>query len=201
MLLEEQILRVGKLLYQERKDKIKRIKFNSIRDEEIKSLVKDIKKYLFVSNGEFYEDYVNFKESLSNINDYFYKVNIDNNVAQINIDKSLTEDKEKYADNYILNAIVNHADYFFKTNSKKYHTLDEDDILKEIMLLEYKKNHKQTRYNILENYLTNTVKTQKYKNRYQIRNAIRKINDEMEDAQKEFSKLFQQDNSYSKNNY
>ena len=31
----------------------------------------------------------------------------------------------------------------------------------------------------------------KFKNRYQVENAIRKINDEMEDAQKEFSKLFQ----------
>lgn len=199
LLLEEKILRVGKLLYQERKNKFKKIKYNSLRNEEIKFLVKDIKQYLFTSKGEFYEDYISFKDSLNKINNYLYNVNIDNNVAKINIDKTLTDSKELYADNYILNAIVNHADYFFKKNSKMYHTLDEDEILREIFLKEYKKNKRQTRATILENYLTNTVKTQKYKNRYQIRNAIKNINNEMEEAQKEFSKLFQPDNSYSKN--
>lgn len=199
LLLEEKILRVGKLLYQERKDKFKRIKFNSLRDEEIKSLVKDIKKYLFNSKGEFYNDYVDFKRSLKNINDYLFKVNIDNNVSNIVINDKYITEKEQYTDNYIFNAIVNHADYFFKKNSKKYHTLNEDDILREIFLNEYKKNKQQTRATILENYLTNTVKTQKYRNRYKVRNAIRNINNEMEEAQKEFSKLFQLDNSYSKN--
>ncbi len=199
LLLEEKILRVGKLLYQERKNKFKRIKYNSLKNEEIKSLIKDIKQYLFTSKGEFYDDYVSFKNSLNNINNYLYNINIDNNVTKINIDKTIVDAKEKYADNYILNAIVNHADYFFKKNSKLYHTLNEDDILREIFLKEYKKNKQQTRATILESYLTNTVKNQKYKNRYQIRNAIRNINNEMEEAQKEFSKLFQPDNSYSKN--
>ncbi len=198
LLLEEKILRVGKLLYQERKNKFKRIKYNSLKNEEIKSLIKDIKQYLFTSKGEFYDDYVSFKNSLNNINNYLYNINVDNNVTKINIDKTIVDTKEKYADNYILNAIVNHADYFFKKNSKLYHTLNEDDILREIFLKEYKKNKQQTRATILENYLTNTVKNQKYKNRYQIRNAIRNINNEMEEAQKEFSKLFQPDNSYSK---
>ena len=191
LLLEEKILRVGKLLYDQRKNKQKRIKYNSLQNEEIKSLVKEIKQYLFVSNGEFYDDYIKFKKSLSNINDYLYNVNIDNNVAKINIDKTLTDNKEKYADNYILNAIVNHADYFFKKNSKKYRTIEEDDILKEIFLKEYKKNKNQTRFTILENYLVNSAKTKQFRNKYQIRNAIRNINNEMEEAQKEFSKLFQ----------
>ena len=191
LLLEEKILRVGKLLYDQRKNKQKRIKYNSLQNEEIKSLVKEIKQYLFVSNGEFYDDYIKFKKSLSNINDYLYNVNIDNNVAKINIDKTLTDNKEKYADNYILNAIVNHADYFFKKNSKKYRTIEEDDILREIFLKEYKKNKNQTRFTILENYLVNSAKTKQFRNKYQIRNAIRNINNEMEEAQKEFSKLFQ----------
>ena len=141
---------------------------------------------------------MDFKRSLKNINDYLFKVNIDNNVSNIVLNNSFTTRKEQYADNYIFNAIVNHADYFFKKNSKKYHTLNEDDILREIFLNEYKKNKQQTRATILENYLSNTVKTQKYKNRYRVRNAIRNINNEMEEAQKEFSKLFQTDNSYSK---
>ncbi len=39
---------------------------------------------------------------------------------------------------------------------------------------------------------------QRFSNKREIENAIRNINDEMEEAQKEFSKLFQNDNSYTK---
>lgn len=39
---------------------------------------------------------------------------------------------------------------------------------------------------------------QRFRNKSEIENAIRNINDEMEEAQKEFSKLFQNDNSYTK---
>ena len=198
LLMEEKILRLGKLLYDTRKFTTKRIKYNSIKDEEIKELTKEIKKYLFCSKGELHNDYFNFKDSLKNINDYLYQVNVSNNISNIKIDKDLTDYKENYVNNYIFNAIVNHADYFYRTQSKKYNTLSEDDILREIILSEYKKNKKQTRYNILENYLSNTSNVNKYKNKSKIVNAIKHINSEMEEAQKEFSKLFQNDNSYSK---
>ena len=199
ILLEDDILALGKLLYDERNNNSKRIKFNSIKDKEIKDLTKRIKKYLFCSKSEFYDDYKNFIESINSINEYLYKVNEDNNVSKINVDKTLTEGKENYIDNYIYNAIVNHAVYTFKTNSKKYKTLNPDDILREIILKEYKKNKNQNKYTILSNYLTNTVPKLKYQNKYKIINAVKSINAEMEEAQKEFSKLFQTDNSYSKN--
>lgn len=199
ILLEDDILTLGKLLYDERNNNSKRIKFNSIKDKEIKELTKRIKKYLFCSKSEFYDNYKNFIESINSINEYLYKVNEDNNVSKINVDKTLTESKENYIDNYIYNAIVNHAVYTFKTNSKKYKTLNPDDILREIILKEYKKNKNQNKYTILSNYLTNTVPKLKYQNKYKIINAVKSINAEMEEAQKEFSKLFQTDNSYSKN--
>lgn len=198
ILLEDDILTLGKLLYDERSNNSKRIKFNSIKDKEIKDLTKRIKKYLFCSKSEFYDDYKNFIESINGINEYLYKVNEDNNVSKINVDKTLTESKENYIDNYIYNAIVNHAVYTFKTNSKKYKTLNPDDILREMILKEYKKNKNQNKYTILSNYLTNTVPKLKYQNKYKIINAVKSINAEMEEAQKEFSKLFQTDNSYSK---
>lgn len=198
ILLEDDILTLGKLLYDERNNNSKRIKFNSIKDKEIKELTKRIKKYLFCSKSEFYDDYKNFIESINNINKYLYKVNEDNNISKINVDKTLTESKESYINNYIYNAIVNHADFMFKSNSKKYKTLNPDDILREIILKEYKKNKNQNRYTILSNYLTNTVPKLKYQNKYKIINAVKSINAEMEEAQKEFSKLFQTDNSYSK---
>ena len=198
LILEDKILRVGRLLYQTRENNFKKIKYNSITNEEIKKLTKEIKRYLFVSKGEFYDDYVTFKNNLNSINDYIYKISEDNNISKVNIDTSMTKNKDKYLDNYILNSIVNHADYFYKSKSKKYGILDEDEILKELFLREYKKNKKQTRYNILENYLSNTVPQKQFQNKYKIRNAVRTINSEMEEAQKEFSKLFQPDNSYSK---
>ena len=84
-----------------------------------------------------------------------------------------------------------------RSKSKKYKTLNEDDILREIILKEFKKYQNQTRYNILENYFTNTLPTLKYKNKHRIINAVKIINVEMEEAQKEFSKLFQS-NDYQK---
>lgn len=199
LLLEDDILRLGKLLYNERKNNFKRIKYNSIKNDEIKDLTNKIKNYLFCSKSEYYDDYLKFKESINSLNDYIYKVNEDNNVSTINVDKLLSENKKEYLDNYIYNAIVNHADYMFKTNAKKYKTVDPDEILKELILKEYKKNKNQTRYNILNNYLSNTIPRMKYQNKYKIINAVKSINAEMEEAQKEFSKLFQPDNSYSKN--
>ena len=200
LIIEDKILKLGKLLYQERKDNPNRIKYNSINNKEIETLTKEIKKYLFNNKSEFHDDFIEFKKSLDNINDYLYKVNVENNVSNIKLDKSLTENKDKYVDNYILNAIVNHANYFYKNKSKKYHKLDENEILKEIILKEFKNNKTQTRFNILNNYLSNTLKTRKFQNKYKIKNAIKNINSEMEEAKQEFSKLFQVENSYERSN-
>lgn len=191
LLMEEKILRLGKLLYGSRKLTAKRIKYNSIRNKEIKELTKDIKKYLFSSRGELHNDYVKFKNSLNDINDYLYKVNKGNNISSIKLNAELVDYKNEYIDNYVLNAIVNHANYFYKTKSTKYNMLNEDDLLREIILKEFKKIKRQTRYNILSNYLSNTSKVNKFKNKQNVVNAIKNINNEMAEANKEFRNLFQ----------
>ncbi len=190
LLMEEKILRLGKLLYESRTNNFKRIKYNSIRDKEIKTLTKDIKKYLFNSKGELYDSYNSFKLCLDKINSYLKIVNKSNNITSINIDTSLSDYKEKYLDNYIMNAIINHANYFYKTKSKKYNCLKEDDLLREIILTEYKKNKSLTRYNILVNYLSSSLKNNKYKNKQNIINSIKHINDVFNETNKEFSKFF-----------
>ena len=191
LILEEKILRLGQLLYKERYDNDSKIKYGSIKDKEIINLTKDIKNYLFSkNNGNFKLEYNKFKESLNKINNYFYKINEDNNIKNIIVDTTLTDSKNKYIDNYIYNAIVNYANYNYKKESKNIAKIKENDIIQEIILKHYLDNKKQTRKNILKTYFTNTNSNQKFRNKQEIENAIKSINDEMDEAQKEFSKLF-----------
>lgn len=194
LILEEKILRLGQLLYKERYDNDSKIKYGSIKDKEIINLTKDIKNYLFSkNNGSFKLEYNNFKESLNKINNYFYKINEDNNIKNIIVDTTLTDSKNKYIDNYIYNAIVNYANYNYKKESKNIAKIKENDIIQEIILKHYLDNKKQTRKDILKTYFTNTNSKQKFRNKREIENAIKSINNEMDDAQKEFSKLFNND--------
>lgn len=191
LILEEKILRLGQLLYKERYNNDSKIKYGSIKDKEIINLTKDIKNYLFSkNNGNFKLEYSNFKESLNKINNYFYKINEDNNIKDIVVDTTLTDSKNKYIDNYIYNAIVNYANYNYKKESKNIVKIKENDIIQEIILKHYLDNKKKTRKDILKTYFTNTNSKQKFRNKQEIENAIKSINDEMDEAQKEFSKLF-----------
>ena len=191
LILEEKILRLGQLLYKERYDNDSKIKYGSIKDKEIINLTKDIKNYLFSKNNDNFKlEYNNFKESLNKINNYFYKINEDNNIKDIVVDTTLTDSKNKYIDNYIYNAIVNYANYNYKKEYKNITKIKENDIIQEIILKHYLDNKKQTRKDILKTYFTNTNSKQKFRNKQEIENAIKSINDEMDEAQKEFSKLF-----------
>lgn len=190
ILLEEKVLKLGELLSQSR-DSDGKIKFNSIKDKEIISLTKDIKKYVFSKdNPEFKELHKEFKNNLNRINDYFKSIAESNHSNTV--DDSLIKNKQKYLDNYILNAIVNHANY--KYNKLKF---TEDELLREIVHKEYKKNKAMSKYDIVRNILSNTSNGLKFKNKYQIRQAVKNINDELEEAQKDFDKLFKVDKEYS----
>lgn len=198
LILEENILRLGKLLYIKRQGSEGRIKYNSINDKEIINLTRTIKGYLFSNkNKEFKNEYQKFKESLNDINNYFYRINKDNGVRKIILDKSLTDGKKDYVDNYVFNAIVNHANYIFNNEIKKDYKIKEKDIIEEILLKEYLKNKKQSRFNILKNYLSSNSKPIQFKNKYKVEQAIKSINSELEEAQTEFSKLFI-NNNYEK---
>lgn len=190
ILLEEKILKLGELLNKYR-DSNQKIKFNSIKDKEIIALTKDIKKYIFSKdNNEFKELHNEFKNNLNSINNYFKSIAESNHSDTV--DDSLIKNKQKYLDNYILNAIVNHANYKYK-NPK----FTEDELLSEVIHKEYKKNRSMSKYDIVRNILSNTSNSLKFKNKYQIRQAVRNINDELEEAQKDFDKLFQVDKEYS----
>ena len=113
------------------------------------------------NNDNFKLEYNNFKESLNKINNYFYKINEDNNIKDTVVDTTLTDSKNKYIDNYIYNAIVNYANYNYKKESKNITKIKENDIIQEIILKHYLDNKKQTRKDILKTYFTNTNSKQK----------------------------------------
>ena len=122
LLLEDKINKLGELL-SETRDSDNRIKFGSIRDNEIIKLTKDIKKQIFnKKDTDFYINHQEFKNSLKEINEYFV------NIAKLNhteiVDDSLIKQKEKYLDNYVLNAIVNHAYYM-----NKHKKISEEEII------------------------------------------------------------------------
>lgn len=188
LILEDNIVKLGKLLSEKRECTDQRIKFNSIKSKEITNLTNDIKKYIFSKkDSEFYVEYKEFKQSLKDINSYFERIAESNNIKEV--DKSLIKSKREYLDNYVLNAIVNHANYRNK--------MSENKLLQEIVYKEYKKNKTHSKLDILNNYLSSSVRTNQFKNKYKIRQAVKNINQELEDAEKEFDKLFQVDKEYS----
>jgi hypothetical protein len=193
LVLEANILKLGELLYLKRNEKKGRIKYNSINNKEIENLTKNIKNYIFSKkNPEFKNELNNFRNSINNLNEYFVNININNNIKDIKSDTTLVDSKKEYIDNYIFNAIVNHADYMYK--SKVKNNITENKVIEEIVYKEYLKNKRQSRLSILKNYLESPINKRSFKNKYKIEQAIKNINNEMEDAQKEFSKLFHNNN-------
>lgn len=189
ILLEDKILKLGELIDEKRENINQRIKFNSIKDKEIIKLTKDIKKQIFSrEDSHFIEEYKNFKNTLNKINEYF------TNIAEENhgkVDDTLIKNKNKYFDNYVLNAIVNHANYSYKKSK-----LTENEIIREVIYKEYRKNKNRTRYDILSSFLSSKNKISQYRNKYQVKQAVKNINYELEEAEKEFDKLFKVDKEY-----
>ena len=187
LLLENKILELGKLLYDSRNGKNEKIKFNSIKDKQMRELTFEIKRYIFSKNNpEFNKEYDSFKLSLGKINDYFHQVAKDNKIKNIKENTTLIDGKIKYLDNYIYNAIVNYSHKYY--GHKKKIKLTENDIVKEIVYCDYLKNKRQTRYDILKPYVSNSNK--KFANKKNIERAIHNIDYELDQASKEFSKMF-----------
>ena len=178
LILENKIYELGKLLYNSNKISDNKIKYNSLKSKEIKNLTREIKKYIFGTNKNISQDYKVFNHNLNKINDYFIEISKDNNIKDY-INSSLVLSKKNYINNYILNSIVNYANY-------KYKKVKEQDILQKIILDKYKNNKIKNRYSILKSYLSNNVLI----NKKEIDYALRKLNYEMQECIKEFDKMF-----------
>ena len=178
LILENKIYELGKLLYNSNKISDNKIKYNSLKSKEIKNLTREIKKYIFGTNKNISQDYKVFNHNLNKINDYFIEISKDNNIKDY-INSSLVLSKKNYINNYILNSIVNYANY-------KYKNVKEQDILQKIILDKYKNNKIKNRYSILKSYLSNNVLI----NKKEIDYTSRKLNYEMQECIKEFDKMF-----------
>ena len=184
ILLEEKILQLGKLLDERDISYNSRIKFNSIKDTEIKQLTNDIKDYLFRKNRNLIYTKEDFNKRIDNMNVYLTTIAKSNGLKKSDIDLSYTENKELYLNNFVLNAIVNHARYHYRKN--KDIMINSNDVIQAIILNNYKKKKLVSKREIVKDSLT----SRSYQNKTRVRNAIRNINDEMDRASEEFSKLF-----------
>lgn len=190
LIIEENILTLGKLITDKRNGKKGRIKFNSIYDKDIKELTKNIKNYLFKNNNsDLYNCESVFNNDLDNLNNYLYNINKENNIKSKR-QNAIIHEKKDYIDNYIYNAIINHSSYLYGKlrEDKKY--IKAEDIIQEAILKQYKKNIKQNRFTVIKNYLSSKIPSAQFPNKYKIEQTIKKLNNEIEEAKTEFSKLF-----------
>ncbi len=208
--VEEDILKLGELLkkYREQNNQTsKKIKYNSIKDnelgKEIKSLTKQIKKYLFSdATSIIYESQKDIKKDLDKLNNYFDTLNENNNIVELINNNSIVYKKEEYIDNYIYNSIVNHSLFKYEHISKLVKNRNDkdkitiEDLIQEIAYQNNKKNKfsdKERKKFILDNYFKGGSSISKFPSKHKMEKAIKNINYEMEKASQEFSKLFNYD--------
>lgn len=208
--IEEDILKLGELIKQYREQNnqtSKKVKYNSIKNnelgKEIKSLTKEIKKYLFNDvTSILYASRKDINKDLEKLNNYFDELNKNNNIEELTSDNSIVNKKEKYIDNYIYNSIVNHSLYKYEHISmivKNKNNIDKitiDDLIQEVAYQNSKRNKyndKQRRKLVLDNYFKGNSSISKFPSKHQMEKALKNINYEMEKASQEFSKLFNYD--------
>lgn len=209
--VEEKIMKLGELVKEYRSinnQNSNKIKYNSIKNnelgKEIKSLTKEIKKYLLNDDTSLLCDSrKEIKEDLDKLNKYFEKLDNENNIESNIKNNSIVNKKEEYIDNYILNSIVNHALYKYNHISsivKNKNNLDHitmEDLIQEIAYQNSKKENrtdKERRKQVLDNYFKGNSGMLKFPSKYRMEKAIKNINYEMEKASQEFSKLFNYSN-------
>ena len=211
--LEEKIIKLGFLINEYREDKDgKKVKYGSIKNnelgKEIKKITAEIKKELFYNKGsELYKQQSKVKEDLKKLNNYYDELNKQNHIESKIKNNKLVSSKSDYIDSYIHNAIINHA--LFRTNKlqnvvKTKNTKDKitlDDLLQELAF-EKSKNYKgkNVKLILLKNNFRGKTKSQKYRLNYEITQAVKNLNNEMEDYAKDFHQLFINDD-YNKQNY
>ena len=187
----------------------KYIKYNSLPKNEIgneiRNLTKEIRQELFkedILKGQ----KKNIYNSVNEINKIFEKIDADNNISNIGyesaLDNKLIKAKLEKNDNYVLNAIVNHALYKTRNMSDKIKN-DEitfNDLLNEIALDNFRKELnkdmsnvvviRKTRIKILKNHFNNI-----YTSKDNVSNSIKRLEYNRRTVEEQFRELFVDDNN------
>ena len=211
--LEEEIVRLGYLLSEIRSTNKKYIKYNSLpRNElgnEIRTITNDIKKKLFLSSNDIKLSKDEINKSIEKLNDIFLAIDKRNNISNVGFesafDNQLIKDKLEKSDNYILNAIVNHALYNYnyrkEKSIKKTDKITLNDVISETAIIIYRKNENKKYYKnrklfrlkLLENYYIYGG----YKNHDKLSNALRRLSKDSDRAAEQFYEMLS-DKEYEK---
>ena len=167
------------------------IKFNCLMYNDVQPSFK--KQY----NLSFTDDGI---DCIDVIKKYFYQVKFYKKFSKIN--DHILGTFFKYAHNMpeFKSFVVSSQNCKFekrKFNNMNYVFISDNEILQEAILKAYKKNKKQSKYDLLVNYLSNTNKSNQFKTKYKVEQSIKKINEEMDEAVSEFSKLFETEKNNS----
>lgn len=205
--LEEDIVRLGYLVSKIRNTDKKYIKYNSLPKNEIgneiRMLTKQIKKQIFSSNENIKLSKKEVNKSIEKLNDIFLDIDKRNNISKVGFESAfentMIKDKVEKTDNYILNAIVNHAlyNYEYLKDKKASNTknININDIISEIAVIIYKNNSyystnkKKFRLRNLENYFIYG----EYKNHDKLSNALRRLSKDSEDAASKFYEMLEEE--------
>ena len=187
LFLEARIYELGKRLDEIEKNNDGKIYYNTIKDKEVKKIVRYIKNHLLYHREDFKAEYLKFKDSLNSLNDYFNEYNNKNNIKSVLIDKTYTNAKEKR----IMDLIGN-----FSVNVSKTKRISEEDYINMITHKSFKENRLLNNKQILKKYLSDKKRNSKsntFVNYNEIKNVVKKLNYEMEKSADEFSGLFNYD--------
>lgn len=208
--LEEDIIRLGYLLSTIREKDKKYIKFGSLPrndlGKEIRKLTKEIKTKIFSINKDIQLSKNEVNKSIEKLNNIFLDIDRRNNISNVGFESAFENkmilDKLEKTDNYILNAIVNHALYNYDYNLNNYNRkLDKitlEDLIGEISLSIYKNSYKNNysknnknkiKLKILKNYFIYG----KYENCDKLSNALRRLSKNSERAAEKFYEMLSDD--------
>ncbi len=179
LILEYNILKLSMLIKENNVGNNLKIKYNSISNNEIKQLVKSIKKGL-ESDISYQKELEVLQSNFNKLHNYFKS--LDENITNDNLIKM----KKQYLDSYVSNSIINYANNKYKNVSK----INESNLLKFLILKNYNaKKLKTSTYDILiDNLKSGGINLN---NKNAIISSVKKLNKDLEDCQNEFSKLFE----------
>lgn len=200
--MEQKIIELGFLITEYRHNNGKKIKYGSIRNDDlgkrIKELTKEIKHYLFYNpSSGLYKQQEVVQKNIKRLNNYYDNLNKENHIETKVKNNELVLSKEKYVNSFIMNSIVNHALYktnrlynIVKSKSSKNKIL-LNDLLQELAFENAQKySGKDVRFIILKNNLSGKELKEKYQLNHEICLALKKVNAEMEEYAKDFHELF-----------